>query len=703
MKATKLFVTVPLLLLLLAALSVSAIAGPSSQPALQEEPQDKIDKALLEALSKEDVADFIVVMVEQADLSDASQILDRSSRGWHVYETLQQVAAHTQAGVVDYATAQKLAYRSFLTTNSVLIEKGDLKAAQEIAELEQVKLVRLPFEISLDPIVEPSEPGVNSYGWNLDTLDPGSGQYGMQAAQVWAQHGLDGEGIIVANIDTGVYYQHVALDRQYRGNLSGNLGGPYDHDYNWYMPTYGCDGALHPCDNHSHGSGTMGIMVGETPDLTEQIGVAPGAKWIACKGCESSGCSETALTACADWMLAPCPIGVAPGDPSCDPDMRPHIVNNSWGGSGCNTWYQPYVQAWVASGIFPAFSAGNSPYCNGLGSPGDLPESFGTAAHNTPGINLYAGGPSCFFPNPSCDPEAHQVDPHLNAPTYGRTSSNSQGAYYNLGGTSGASPHTAGTVALIWQANPNFIDEIYDTYTVLEQSTNHNVPEGDCGKPSCAGSNPYPNYEYGWGYLDALAAVNMVDSNTCVINLVNNTHNCQYVPAISFVLEPTNSKTVFKVNLEPALSGYTSAIFDVLYGGPPNDWTVNIGDSRSNNGYGGDAVHQSNDAEMQIRNTTLGVWGNDYLTLMEVRNMLNLYNIVSQGDTVSIEVSNYYLGWQVGQRIGELRSQYLYALDGQPDNEGPINYDIYAAFNRSIYSYYRYGSGVTQVTVTLYP
>ncbi len=195
-------------------------------------------------------------------------------------------------------------------------------------------------------------------------------------------------------------------------------------------------------------------------------------------------------------------------------------------------------------------------------------------------------------------------------------------------------------------------------------------------------------------------------TNTCLVNLEEDWHNCWFVSALDFVLEPTNHKTVFKVNLDPAQFGYTSATYDVYYGQPPNNWTVNIGDSRSNNGFGGDARHQSNDAEMQIRHTTLGVWSNDYLTIPEVRNMLNLYNIVGQGDTISLQVKNYYLGWTVDQANaadGELRSPYLYALDGQPDNEGPINYDIYAGFNRSIYTASRYGSGVTEVTVTMQP
>jgi hypothetical protein len=468
-----------------------------------------IEAALLDKLATDHSAAFFVVMAGRADLSKASEIEDWSARGWYVYNALRDVANRSQGPVIEYAEKNGLAYESYLTTDSVFIEQGTRTAVEEIAALPGVELVRLPKVAYIDPLAQETAASPNTYGWNLGTLDPAASQYGMQAAQVWSQYGVKGEGIVVANIDTGVYYQHEALDRQYRGNLTGNIGGPYNHNFNWYMPTSGCGDGTAPCDNNGHGSGTAGIMVGETANLVEQVGVAPEAQWIACKGCETSSCSEAALTGCADWIVAPCAIGDDPGDPSCDPDMRPNIVNNSWGGGGCDTWYQGYVQAWVASGIFPAFSAGNDYTCNSLGSPGDNPEAFGTAAHDSSGNNLYAGGPSCFFPTPSCDPHAHQVDPHLNAPTYGRTSGNTAGAYYNLSGTSGASPHTAGAVALLWSGNPAYLGQIEDTFYILEQSTNHNVPAGDCGKPACAGSNVYPNYEYGWGYLDALGALTM--------------------------------------------------------------------------------------------------------------------------------------------------------------------------------------------------
>ncbi len=499
-------------------------ASASSAPAASDVPQGgtdeevaTVERALLDKLAADGSTDFVVVMKEQADLSAAYEIEDWSERGHYVYNKLREVASRTQAPVITYAERKGVEYESFLTTNSVFVKGGTQATVEELKALPGVALIRLPKVAHIDPagrIEGPNPLRPDAYGWNMDALDPDSNLYGMQAVQVWDQYGVRGDGVVVANIDTGVTYQHEALIRQYRGNL----GGSYDHNFNWYAPTNdaavqcGGDAANSPCDSDGHGSGTAGIMVGETEDLTEQTGAAPAAEWIACMGCDGygpggpGGCSEAALTGCADWFVAPCPIGADPGDPTCDPDQRPHIINNSWGGGNSDPWYRGYIQAWVASGMFPAFSAGNTTACASTGSPGDNPEAFGTAAHGTNGQNVYAGGPT-WFPNPSCDPEAHEVDPHVNAPTFGRTPSEVPGSYYNLSGTSGASPHTAGAVALVWSANPGMIGEVYDTFTILEQFSNHDVPEGDCGKPACAGNNIYPNYEYGWGYLDALAAV----------------------------------------------------------------------------------------------------------------------------------------------------------------------------------------------------
>ena len=64
------------------------------------------------------------------------------------------------------------------------------------------------------------------------------------------------------------------------------------------------------------------------------------------------------------------------------PELRPHIVNNSWGGGSGDSFYQFLVDAWTASGIFPAFSNGNSGEfgCGTSGSPGDYVASYSAGA-----------------------------------------------------------------------------------------------------------------------------------------------------------------------------------------------------------------------------------------------------------------------------------------------------------------------------------
>ena len=162
-------------------------------------------------------------------------------------------------------------------------------------------------------------------------------------AQFWSTYGSKGAGIVVANIDTGVQWNHPALDQAFKCGTN-----PADPKC-WKDPSNVC-GASGACDNNGHGTHTMGTMVGDDdPALTWQAGMAPDAKWIACKGCESNSCSDFALNSCADWLLAP---GGAVAN-------RPHVVNNSWGGGGGDTWYLTKVEAWRAAGIFPAFSAGN--------------------------------------------------------------------------------------------------------------------------------------------------------------------------------------------------------------------------------------------------------------------------------------------------------------------------------------------------------
>ncbi len=101
----------------------------------------------------------------------------------------------------------------------------------------------------------------------------------------------------------------------------------------------------------------MGTIVGDDGGAN-QIGMAPGAQWIACRGCSTSSCTDTALLACAQFMAAPTDLTGANPDPS----KRPNVVNNSWGdcGQSYDGWYRTVVDNWQAAGIYPVFSNGNA-------------------------------------------------------------------------------------------------------------------------------------------------------------------------------------------------------------------------------------------------------------------------------------------------------------------------------------------------------
>jgi subtilisin family serine protease len=291
-------------------------------------------------------------MAEKADLSAAYAIKDWSERGWFVYNTLKETAARTQAPVIAVLKASGLKYESFYAGNEIAVTGSGMAVLSQIAALDAVGHIRYPRTATIDPIDPLTQ---NLFDFSIDALDWGITD--TNADDFWSAFGLQGDGIVVANIDTGVQWDHPALDQAFKCGTN-----PSDPSC-WADPANMCGGSA--CDNNGHGTHTMGTMVGDDdPTLTYQVGMAPNAKWIACKGCESSSCSENALNACADWILAP----------GGSPDNRPNIVNNSWGGGGGDNWYLAKVQA---GGLlaFPAFSAGNSGFfLRQLGSPGDYQE-----------------------------------------------------------------------------------------------------------------------------------------------------------------------------------------------------------------------------------------------------------------------------------------------------------------------------------------
>ncbi|MFE0424949.1 carboxypeptidase regulatory-like domain-containing protein, partial [Streptomyces sp. NPDC058953] len=220
-----------------------------------------------------------------------------------------------------------------------------------------------------------------------------------------------------------------------------------------------------------------------------KIGVAPGARWIAAKGCESNSCSQASLLASGQWILAPTDVNGA----NPRPDLAPDIVNNSWGSGVHNPWYKEIVAAWRAAGIFPAFSNGNNgPACATSGSPGDYVASYSSGAFD---INNAIAS----FSSRGAGDEGG-IKPNIAAPGSNVRSAIRNGGYGSFSGTSMASPHTAAAVALIWSAAPALRGDIAQTEGLLDQTAT------DVDATACGGT-PADNNVFGEGRLDALAAV----------------------------------------------------------------------------------------------------------------------------------------------------------------------------------------------------
>ncbi len=280
-------------------------------------------------------ADFVVQFVEQADLSPALE-MSWEARGHYVYNNLMEVAQRSQAGTRIELDRRGLTFRSFIAGNELYVYAGDLPAAQALATLPEVALLRAPITYSIEAITESANPAAflnlapsgpspsSSLSWPADPAALAWGVIDTKADQFWAAFGLQGEGVVVASLGTGIQWDHPALDQAYRCLADpGNLAC-------WYDPANVCGGT--PCDNVGISTHTLGtILADDDPMLTWQAGMAPAAQWIACKGCESGSCSEASLNACADWIVAP----------DGDPNNRPHIVNAPWGAEAVITGIYP--------------------------------------------------------------------------------------------------------------------------------------------------------------------------------------------------------------------------------------------------------------------------------------------------------------------------------------------------------------------------
>jgi len=456
-----------------------------------------LDKIMAESGIGEKIA-VIAVFKDKVDNEALNQRLKTSKatlvqRHYEVITTLKQKAILTQNPVMTVlqnleAQGEVDEINNFWISNMIAF-RGTAKAIAAMAALEPVELVEFdrPVE-SIKPIMSDSEPPlISSHSQGLNVIN---------APAVWAM-GYTGAGRLVSNIDTGVDGTHPALSSRWRGNN----GHPASEC--WFDPV---ENSTTPIDHGEgdtpHGTHTMGTICGRSATTYDTVGVAIDAQWIAAASVDYGGSTSD--------LIASFQFIADPDDNPYTMDDVPDVVGNSWGWSPfwpgyehCDDTFWSVMDGCENAGVVVIFSAGNEGEegANSLRTPADRATTYLNAFAVGAIDGHTAGYPIAYFSSLGpciCASGNMNIKPECVAPGVDIYSSVPGGYEGGWNGTSMASPHISGAVAILRQVNPNL--DVDSIKTIIIQSCVNLGPAGE-------------DNTYGHGYLNLYLAVQLAMTN----------------------------------------------------------------------------------------------------------------------------------------------------------------------------------------------
>ena len=524
-----------------------------------QENLEKIHPALQVVLlnaSNNDMIDVYATLKEQYpynQLVEQTFSMNRKARQKEVVRILREFADEKQLAVRKYlhdsydeGLVSKI---DILWAANTVVFSAVPQVIYDLAEkFDEIAEIRYDPEIDESLLIDPTE--TNSTYYPPNTGEDAAPQQGLilrNAPAVWAA-GDSGKGVLAANHDSGCDWDHPDLVN----NIWNNLGEDFDNDghtLEWTGSAWVFDpGDINGVDDDangyvddfigwdffgndndplgdSHGTSTAGIVCGDGTGGT-QTGVAPRAKlincrlsgettsWLAIQYSVAAGVDVITSSHSYKWYFSPQPnypmhrqmndFELAAGvvhtnSTSNDGNSVGVPFNISAPGNTPPSWIHP--DQTLVGGTSSVIGVGNVHASTDLivsSSP------WGPAAWEDFQIN-HPSYPFTMPPQYQDYPYETQpgsiglLKPDVSAPGNGTTSCTNGGGYTSFSGTSGATPHVCGTVALMLGVNPNLTPA---EVSMIIQTTS--VEKGDPGKDNRYGAGRIDAYE---AYLLALAMI----------------------------------------------------------------------------------------------------------------------------------------------------------------------------------------------------